>query len=91
MKRDVWSALSSKIRRDIISLLGNNELTAGEIANHFSLTKATISHHLSILKEVDLVHIEKDKNSIIYYLNQNVMNELTTAFNFMTLKKESNS
>lgn len=87
MKKDVWNALSSKIRRDIISLLGNNELTAGEIANHFSLTKATISFHLSILKEADLVHFEKDKNSIIYYLNEKVIKEITDAFNIMTLNK----
>lgn len=91
MKRDVWNALSSKIRRDIIHLLGNKNLSAGEIANHFSLTKATISHHLAILKEVELVQIEKDKNSIIYSLNNEVMDELTNDFYFISSRREKHS
>lgn len=91
MKRDVWNALSSKIRRDIIHLLGNKNLSAGEIANQFSLTKATISHHLAILKEVELVQIEKDKNSIIYSLNNEVMDELTNDFYFISSRREKHS
>ena len=90
MKRDVWNALSSKIRRDIIHLLGNKNLSAG-IANQFSLTKATISHHLAILKEVELVQIEKDKNSIIYSLNNEVMDELTNDFYFISSRREKHS
>ena len=88
MKKDIWNALSSNIRREIIHLLGKSNLSAGEIANHFSLTKPTISHHLSILKEVNLIKSEKDKNSIIYHLNQSVMKELKEAFHFMILGKE---
>ncbi len=88
MKKDIWNALSSNIRREIIHLLGKTNLSAGEIANHFSLTKPTISHHLSILKEVNLIKSEKDKNSIIYHLNQSVMKELKEAFHFMILGKE---
>ena len=48
---DVWSALSDATRREILSMLKQRDMTAGEIAEKFELSKATVSHHLSILKE----------------------------------------
>ena len=48
--RDVWEAMSDKTRREILSMLKERNLSAGEIADKFNLTKATVSHHLSVLK-----------------------------------------
>lgn len=87
MKNTVWFALSDKTRRTIISLLKVNDLSAGEIADNFNLSKPTISHHLTVLKESGIVNFKKDKNNIIYSLNDEVVDELLSAFTFMGLKR----
>lgn len=48
--RDVWEAMSDKTRREILAMLKGKDLSAGEVAERFDLTKATVSHHLSVLK-----------------------------------------
>ncbi len=55
-------------------------MTAGEIANHFSISKPSISHHLSILKQADLVQDEREGQNIIYSLNTSVLDDLITWF-----------
>ena len=56
---DVWKALADPTRRKILKLLKNDSLNAGEIAAEFNMTKPSISNHLSILKQADLVDSEK--------------------------------
>ena len=87
MKNTVWFALSDKTRRKIISLLKIKDLSAGEISDNFSLYKPTISHHLAILKESGIVDSKKEKNNIIYSLNDKIVDELISAFTFMGLKR----
>ena len=61
---ETFKALSHPIRREILTLLKENSLIAGEIASHFDLSGATISHHLSILKKAGLVVERREKNFI---------------------------
>ena len=83
MKKSVWLALSDETRRRIIKLLRFKELNAGEISSHFDLKKPTISHHLAILKDSGIIDYKKDKNNIIYSLNENVLEEVANAFLLM--------
>ncbi len=71
-----FKALSDPIRRQILMLLKNGSLSAGEIGSHFDMTGATISYHLNILKKADLVHETKYKNYIYYELNTSVIEEI---------------
>ena len=70
--RDVWEAMSDKTRREILSMLKERNLSAGEIADKFNLTKATVSHHLSVLKAAGLVDAEKHAQPVVYSLNMTV-------------------
>lgn len=74
---ETFKALSDPIRRDILTYLKNGEVSAGEISDQFNVSKATISHHLSILKKADLVYEHKEKNFIYYGLNTSVFEELS--------------
>ncbi len=71
-----FKALSDPIRREILILLKERSLTAGEIASHFDITSATVSYHLNILKKAGLVHETKYKNYIYYELNISVIEEI---------------
>ena len=71
-----FKALSNLIRRSILELLKEGKLSAGDIAGHFDVAGATISHHLSILKQADLIREEKEKNFIYYELNTSVLEDL---------------
>ncbi len=75
-----FKALSDPIRREILQLLRISPLTAGEIATHFSVSNATISHHLSILKDAGLVLDEKQGKYITYELNMTVVDEILGWF-----------
>ncbi len=68
--------MSNPIRADILKLLRKGELTATEISDHFSLTGATISHHLSKLKQCDLISERKYKNYIYYRINTSVVEDM---------------
>ena len=61
---DSFKALSDPARRDILEMLREGRLSAGEIASKFDMTGATISYHLSILKKADLVRETREKNFI---------------------------
>ena len=63
---DTFKALSDPIRREILELLKNGRLSAGDIGSQFDMTGATISYHLSILKKADLVRESREKNFIYY-------------------------
>ena len=69
-------ALSDPIRRDILNLLKSGRLSAGEIASHFPVTDASISRHLSVLKEADLIRDTREGKFIYYDLNASVLEEI---------------
>ena len=70
-----FKALSNPIRRSILELLKAGKLSAGDIAGQFDVAGATISHHLSLLKQADLIREEKEKNFIYYELNTSVLED----------------
>ncbi|WP_177217948.1 autorepressor SdpR family transcription factor [Paenibacillus algorifonticola] len=71
-----FKALSDPTRRTILDLLKERDLTAGEIADHFQMTKPSISHHLSLLKQAELVSDERKGQHIYYSLNTTVFQDL---------------
>ena len=71
-----FKALSDPVRREILIMLRNGPMPAGEIASKFEMTAATISYHLSQLKKAGLVAENKQKNYIYYELNSSVFEEL---------------
>ena len=73
---ETFKALSDPIRRQILMLLKEKSLSAGEIGSHFDMTGATISYHLNILKKADLVHETRYKNFIYYELNTSVIEDI---------------
>ena len=74
--QNTLKALADPIRREILNLLKQGELSAGEIAEHFDVTGAAISRHLSVLKDADLIRDERDGKFIIYELNASVLEEI---------------
>ena len=73
---DTFKALSDPARRQILELLRKGPLSAGEIGSHFEMTGATISYHLRILKQADLIFESRVKNYIYYQLNATVLEEI---------------
>ena len=69
-------ALADPIRREILNLLKDGKLSAGEITEHFDVTGASISRHLSVLKEADLIRDTREGKFIIYELNASVLEEI---------------
>ena len=69
-------ALADPIRREILNLLKQGRLSAGEIAEHFPVTGASISRHLSVLKEADLIRDTREGKFIYYDLNASVLEEI---------------
>jgi DNA-binding transcriptional ArsR family regulator len=69
-------ALSDPTRREILNLLKQGKLSAGEITDHFQITAAAISRHLSILKEADLIEDTREGKYIFYALNTSVLEEI---------------
>ena len=73
---ETFKALSDPVRRQILELLKDGALSAGEIASHFDMTGATISYHLKVLKKAELIFESKEKNYIYYQLNLTVFEEI---------------
>ena len=69
-------ALSDPTRREILNLLKSGTKSAGEISEHFDITAAAISRHLSVLKEADLIEDNRDGKYIFYTLNASVLEEI---------------
>jgi len=69
-------ALADPTRREILNLLKAGKLSAGQITEHFSITAAAISRHLSLLKEADLIDDTRDGKYIYYELNTSVLEEI---------------
>ena len=77
---DAFKALSDPTRRRILELLSQGNMTAGEIADCFDISKPSVSHHLSVLKSAGLVLDERSGQNIIYSLNMTVFQELMKWF-----------
>ena len=71
-----FKALNDPTRREILELLREKDMNAGEIADHFNITKPSISHHLDLLKQADLVLSEKNGQFITYSLNITVVEDI---------------
>ncbi len=84
---ETLKAISDPVRRDIITMLKDGKRSAGEIAEQFELTNATVSYHLKKLKEAELVVETKHKNFIYYELNISVFEEILVWINQFGGKK----
>ncbi len=86
----LFKALNDQTRRDILELLKEKDMTAGDIADHFNISKPSISHHLDILKQAELVTAEKQGQFINYSLNTTVVGEfLKWAMQLKPLSKKT--
>jgi DNA-binding transcriptional ArsR family regulator len=72
----IFKALNDETRREILELLKVKDLTAGEIADYFNISKPSISHHLDILRRADLISSEKKGQFVIYSLNTTIMEDV---------------
>jgi ArsR family transcriptional regulator len=75
----VFQALSDPTRREILRLLRKREMSAGEIAERFSLARSTLSGHFNILKNAGLIVAERNGTSIVYSLNLSVVEQTLSA------------
>ena len=75
--QETFKALSDPTRREILHLLRDGAKTAGEIGSHFDMTGATVSHHLSVLREAGLISDDRWGKYIYYELNLSVLDEIT--------------
>lgn len=73
---NIFKVLSDKQRRDILEMLKDGRISAGEIAERLGVTPAALSYHLKLLKSVDLVMEYKEKNYIYYEINTTVLEDL---------------
>lgn len=76
----VFKALGDKTRREILKLLNRKDMSAGEIATYFNMSKPSISKHLDILREAELVTSERRGQYIIYSINTSVIQEVLGGF-----------
>ncbi|MBE6549412.1 MAG: winged helix-turn-helix transcriptional regulator [Ruminococcaceae bacterium] len=74
--QNTMKALSDPIRREILNLLKNGRMSAGDIVDRFEVTGASISRHLSVLKEADLIRDKREGKYIYYELNASVLEEI---------------
>jgi ArsR family transcriptional regulator len=84
---EIYKALADPTRRRILELLREREMSAGEIAEHFEISKPTLSGHFNVLRGADLVETERNGTTIIYRLNITVLEEgLMALFDAFRLK-----
>jgi DNA-binding transcriptional ArsR family regulator len=72
----VFKAIADPTRRAILRLLGDREMTAGQLADQFETSKPTMSHHFSVLKDADLIRARRDGQTIWYALNTTVLQDV---------------
>jgi len=85
----VFKALSDKNRRKIVNLLKKKDMTAGEIASNFDISKPSISEHLKILKNANLISWERNGQFIKYFLNTSILEDLISYFIEIVEKEET--
>lgn len=76
----VFKALSDETRREILKLLSKKDMSAGEISDHFNMSKPSISKHLEILREAELISSERKGQFIIYSINTSIIQEVLGNF-----------
>ncbi len=76
----IFEALADPTRREILAMLAKRDLSAGEIAQAFAMTKPSISHHLAVLKNADLVEAQRAGQSIIYSIHTTVLEDALAGF-----------
>jgi ArsR family transcriptional regulator len=74
----LFKALNDRTRREILEMLKEGDLTAGDIADKFNISKPSISHHLDLLRQANLVTSSKQGQFIYYSINTTVMDEILT-------------
>lgn len=84
--QSIFKALNDETRRRILELLKEKDMTAGEIADRFHISKPSISHHLDILKRADLVSNEKRGQFVLYSLNTTILDDVLAWL--LTLKQQ---
>ena len=85
-----FKALNDPTRREILHLLRGGDMTAGDIADKFDMTKPSISHHLDLLRQADLVLSIKKGQYIYYSLNTTVMDDIIEWFISLKKSKQDN-
>lgn len=78
MMNESFKALADPTRREVLRLLRQGEMTAGELAEKFDMTKPTMSHHFAVLKHAGLISSRRQGQQIIYFLNTTVVEDLLT-------------
>ncbi|HWB09172.1 MAG TPA: autorepressor SdpR family transcription factor [Pirellulales bacterium] len=78
MNNEVFKALADPTRREILRLLGRGEQSAGQLAEQFDMTKPSMSHHFSVLKQADLIQSRREGQQIFYSLNTTVLEDVVT-------------
>ena len=76
----VFKALSDETRREILKLLSKKDMSAGEISEHFNMSKPSISKHLEILREAEFISSERKGQFIIYSINTSIIQEVLGNF-----------
>jgi len=85
----IYKALSDPTRRQILKLLREKDMNAGEISEHFDITKPSLSKHFNILRDADLIQSDREGTTIIYHLNISVLEEaLLALMDTFKLKEE---
>ena len=75
----VFEALAHPTRREILRLLRGGQMTAGELASHFDMSKPSVSHHFAVLKNADLVATRREGQQVYYFLNTTVFQDVITV------------
>ena len=89
MTESAFKALADPTRRRILKLLGEQPMTAGEIAGKFDLAKSTLSGHFAVLKAADLIQEERRGSTIVYSLNLSVVEEtLAAVMDLLNMNKD---
>jgi len=73
---EIFKALADPTRREVLRLLRNREMTAGELAERFDMTKPTMSHHFALLREAELISSRREGQTIWYGLNTTVLQDV---------------
>lgn len=76
----VFKALSDPTRRRVLQLLRSGPMSAGELSDQFDVSKPTMSAHFAVLRDADLVHVEKAGKSLIYHLKLSVLEDALLGF-----------
>lgn len=75
-----FKALGDETRREILKMLNKKDMSAGEISDHFNMSKPSISKHLEILREAELISSEKKGQFVIYSINTSIIQEVLGSF-----------